>query len=71
VAPFLDPVFVAAATAVPIESRLPTPGAKSLWRAWARSRGLPAAIAERPKRALQYGTGVERWLRRRAARPVS
>ncbi len=64
-APFLDPGFVGAATAVPIELRLPRPEPKSYLRDWSESRGVPAEIARRPKKALQYGSGVERWLRAR------
>lgn len=63
VAPYLDPEFVAAARAIPIDDRLPVPEPKRRFRQWARSRGLPAEIASRPKRALQYGTGVARWMR--------
>jgi len=63
-APYLDPTFVAAALALPLAERMPDGAAKEAWRAWARERGLPAEIAGRPKRALQYGTGIDRWLRR-------
>ncbi len=63
-APFLDDGFVAAASAVPIADRMPAGSPKKLWRAFARHRGVPAVVAERPKRALQYGTGIDRWLRR-------
>lgn len=62
-APYLDPEFVAIALAIPIELRLPQPGPKALFRTWALHRGLPAVLAERPKRALQYGSGVARALR--------
>jgi asparagine synthase (glutamine-hydrolysing) len=63
-APFLDPAFIAAARAIPTVVRMPTPGPKALWRSWARSRGVPSSIADRPKRALQFGTGIDAWLRR-------
>lgn len=63
-APFLDPGFVRASLAVPIELRMPGAAPKRLFRAWARQRGLPAEIAERPKRALQFGSGVDAWWRR-------
>ena len=66
VAPFLDGRFVRAATEIPIVDRLPDPRPKGLWRDWARHRGVPAELADRPKRALQYGSGVDRWLRRQA-----
>ncbi len=63
-APYLDPGFVAAAQAIPVALRAPRPTPKAFLRAWAERRGLPARLAERPKRALQYGTGVDRILRR-------
>lgn len=63
-APFLDPAFVTAAQRVPIPERLPRPVAKALFRAWATHRGLPVDLAARPKRALQYGSGIHRLLER-------
>lgn len=65
-APYLQPEFVAAALSVPIERRLPRPETKGYFRAWARHRGLPEGVALRPKRAMQYGSGVDRVLRARA-----
>lgn len=63
-APYLHPSFIEAAGRIPVEARMPTPTPKALFRAWAHRRGLPSAVAERPKRALQYGSGVDRVLRR-------
>ncbi len=63
-APFLDPGFVAAASTLPAEDRLPGELTKPAFRAWARHRGLPEELVTRPKRALQYGTGIDRLLRR-------
>ncbi|MGP8077753.1 MAG: asparagine synthase C-terminal domain-containing protein [Thermoplasmata archaeon] len=68
-APFLDPGFVRAALDIPIEERMPRPVPKALFRRWARDRGVPSAIADRPKRALQYGTGIDAWLRRSRGPP--
>ena len=62
VAPYLHPRFVEAARSIPVEHRLAHPTPKWFFRAWARHRGLPAAIAGRPKRALQFGSGVDRWV---------
>jgi asparagine synthase (glutamine-hydrolysing) len=62
-APWLSPEFVAAARAVPLAQRLPGSSPKRYWRDFARQRGLPETIADRPKRALQYGTGLDRWIR--------
>lgn len=64
VSPYLAPEFIAAARSNPIESRMPEGLPKGLFRRWAIHRGLPAEIAERPKRALQYGSGVARLLAR-------
>jgi asparagine synthase (glutamine-hydrolysing) len=63
-APYLDPKFIAAALDVPIELRLPGASPKAFFRNWATSRGLPAAIALRPKRALQFGSGISRFVPR-------
>jgi asparagine synthase (glutamine-hydrolysing) len=67
-APFLDPGFVRTALGIPIAERMPQPVPKALWREWARHRGVPAELADRPKRALQFGSGVDAWLRRREKR---
>ncbi len=71
VAPYLHPEFVAAARAIPLSERLPRPEPKERFRRWAEARGLPREVARRPKRALQYGTGIARWMRTesRAASP--
>jgi asparagine synthase (glutamine-hydrolysing) len=63
-APYLDPRFVDTALRTPIALRLPEPEPKAFLRDWARHRGLPDDLAQRPKRALQFGTGVDRILRR-------
>jgi asparagine synthase (glutamine-hydrolysing) len=64
VAPYLEAGFIEAAQSVPIERRLPRPTPKDFFRRWASRRGLPAAIADRPKRALQFGSGIDRLLSR-------
>lgn len=64
VAPFLAEEFIAAALAIPIEQRLPADEPKRWFRDWAARRGLPTDLARRPKRALQFGSGVDRVLRR-------
>ena len=61
-APFLDPAWVRTLWEIPIELRLPHPEAKRLFRAWAEHRGLPAEIAHRPKRAMQYGSRIHHLL---------
>ena len=64
-APYLDPAFVAAANAIPLPQRSVADPPKALFRGWAKRRGLPPEIALRPKRALQFGSGVDRLLRKR------
>lgn len=68
-APFLDPKFVAAVTAMPASVRFRAGAPKWLLRAWAVHRGLSPEIAHRPKKALQYGSGVDRLLKRGNSRP--
>lgn len=63
VAPYLDPAWVGCVRKLPIDDLLPGSEPKRLWRAWARHRGLPREIADVPKRALQFGSGIDRWLR--------
>ncbi len=71
-APYLDPEFVREAQSYPIEQRLPGDEPKRLFRRWAIHRGLPAGVAARPKRALQYGSGVDRAVTASSpARPTS
>ena len=64
VAPYLAPEFVQSARRLPTRAHLPDPVAKPVLRGWAVHRGLPEPVAERPKRAVQFGSGVDRWLRR-------
>jgi asparagine synthase (glutamine-hydrolysing) len=64
-APYLTSAVVRAARSVPIDLRLPGNEPKGIFRRWAVARGLDPALASRPKRALQYGSGIDRWLRRR------
>lgn len=61
--PFLDPAVVASARSIPIATRLPGATTKVPLREIARRRGLPDSVVERPKKALQFGTGIDRWLR--------
>jgi len=65
-APYLDPAFVEAAEQVPVADRLPGTLGKEFFRRWATHRGLAEDLTQRPKRALQYGSGIDRWLRRQS-----
>jgi Asparagine synthase len=63
-APFLSREFVDRSLRVPIERRLPGPVPKAFFREWAVERGLPSELAARPKKALQYGSGVAALVRK-------
>lgn len=63
-APFLAPDVVDVALAIPPELKLGPDGRKLILRELARRRGLPDFIAQRPKKAMQYSTGIERVVRR-------
>lgn len=63
--PYLTPEFVAAAGAIPLELRMPGSDPKRWFRRWAVERGLPRELADRRKRALQFGSGIDRWWKRR------
>lgn len=69
VAPYLDPEFVDAARAISSAERFRSDPVKALFRSWARRRGVPEEIALRPKKALQYGSGVDRLLKKASRRP--
>jgi asparagine synthase (glutamine-hydrolysing) len=61
--PFLDEPFASFALGLTLPA-VPEGGlTKPLLRDWAIYRGIPEAIAHRPKVALQYGSGVARALR--------
>lgn len=68
-APYLDRDFLDAARSIPAPERLVGDPPKAWFRAWARHRGLPESIASRPKKAFQFGSGVDRLLRKRASGP--
>lgn len=63
-APFLDERVIAAARALPPPDRGHGEGPKHYLRRAARTLGLPEEIVGRPKRALQYGSGVARAVER-------
>ena len=63
--PYLDPGFVRAAHRVPIIERLPADTPKACLRRLAARRGVPPELVGRPKRALQFGSGIDAWWRRR------
>lgn len=68
-APYLSERFESAALHVPIRARLPRDQPKRFLRDWALERGVPPDLVERPKKAVQYGSGVELMMRRGRRRP--
>lgn len=60
--PYLDARVVAAAEAFPQAERIAAPG-KGPLRAAAAALGLPAPVAQRPKKAAQYGSGAQKAIR--------
>lgn len=69
VAPYLDPEFVAAARSIPIDLRYNGGTPKEFFRRWAERRGVPRVITSRPKKALQFGSGIDRLLTGKDRRP--
>jgi asparagine synthase (glutamine-hydrolysing) len=63
VAPYLSPEFEESARRVPVDLRLPGDLPKRFFREWAIERGLPPELAGRPKKAVQYGSGVDALVR--------
>jgi asparagine synthase (glutamine-hydrolysing) len=72
--PFLLPSFAQKVRDLGVGAHRPRSEAKPWLRALAAHAGLPGALVHRPKRAMQYGTGFDRALRRSSrasARPES
>jgi asparagine synthase (glutamine-hydrolysing) len=63
VAPYLDPKFVQSVDGLPSKVRFPPDERKGALRTIARAEGLPEPLAGRPKKAMQYGTGIARFVR--------
>jgi asparagine synthase (glutamine-hydrolysing) len=61
--PFLAPGVVRAARSIPVREHLPLHGNKPVLRELARRRGISAEFSRGPKRAIQYGSGVHRFVR--------
>ena len=66
-APYLAAPVRVAALELPLPSLVPGGEMKPALRDLARALGLPQEIAERRKRAIQFGSGIDRLLRRPAA----
>jgi asparagine synthase (glutamine-hydrolysing) len=65
-APFLDAEFHREAGAIPLEPVEASELTKPALRVWAVHRGLPEGLVRRPKKAIQYGSGIARLVGRSA-----
>jgi asparagine synthase (glutamine-hydrolysing) len=62
-APFLAPEFLINAREIAIERLRAGAGRKPLLRAVAMEMGVPEELIARPKKAFQYGSGIERLMK--------
>ena len=58
--PYLEKDFVDFSLTVPVELKLKEGVEKYFMREWGKMRGLPQEIVDRPKKAFQYSTGLQR-----------
>jgi asparagine synthase (glutamine-hydrolysing) len=63
--PFLEPEFLDQARELSIDQLRSGVGRKSLLRQVALTLGVPAELVTRPKKAFQYGSGIDRLLKSR------
>jgi asparagine synthase (glutamine-hydrolysing) len=61
--PFLEPEFLSCVREISIEHLRAGSGRKPLLRAVAMELGVPEELVARPKKAFQYGSGIERLIR--------
>ncbi len=64
IAPFLEPGILGLAAAVPANQSLGPEGNKLVLREAAEIIGVPGMMATRPKKAMQYGSGVSAAIKR-------
>ncbi len=62
--PYLEQDFVDFALTVPPDLKLKDGIEKYFMREWGKSRNLPREIVERPKKAFQYSTGLQKSVQR-------
>ncbi len=67
--PYLDSNLSRFLFTVPVESLRTSPERKGLLRLVAAQEGLANTLVHRPKRAMQYGSGIDRALRTRGSGP--
>lgn len=58
--PYLEQDFIDFSLSVPPELKLKDGVEKYFMREWGKTRGLPQEIVERPKKAFQYSTGLQK-----------
>jgi len=58
--PYLEADFVAFSLSVPVELKLKDGVEKYFMRKWGEERDLPIEIVNRPKKAFQYSTGLQK-----------
>ena len=58
--PYLEQNFVDFSLTIPVDLKLKNGVEKYFMREWGRSRGLPQEIVQRPKKAFQYSTGLQK-----------
>ncbi len=71
--PFLDRTLVEYAINLPVEYKISGSGdvlRKNILRKFAYNEGLDSKIAYRPKKAAQYGTGIDKLLRKKILKDV-
>jgi asparagine synthase (glutamine-hydrolysing) len=61
--PFLEPGFLNFARNLSVDRLQPEAGRKAVLRQAALALGLPESLAARPKKAFQYGSGIDRLVR--------
>lgn len=64
IAPYLDPLVEEFAMTVPLSLKIGETENKIILRQAARIMGVPGLMADRQKKAMQYGTGVSRAIQR-------
>lgn len=65
--PYLEPDVLRMAAGIPIERKLGVDGNKLVLREAAEILGVPGMMAWKPKKAMQYGSGVSKALKRHIA----
>ncbi len=62
--PYLDPEVIALGKGIPYDHKINDLSNKLVVRGLCEGLGLPTEISQRPKKAMQYGTGVSKELRK-------